>query len=630
MRALGLTASALLAAPAAAGDWLLAGGGAPATAAPWASGSLSGVLLSNGLLTATLVTSPFLGLYDLASHLDQPAGESLLRALGPEAVLTCSGACAARPAAPPPFRVIANDSAATGADCPNVGQGNASSLLSCEASCWAVPACTTINWATSGAPDCVLRACASPLAPSLSPYPGFQVLSALAPSARAPLGGAVAGPSLGRSVTAGPYLNRTGLDSAGALLPDPASPFAFQALTQAPMEAPFHWLPGTRGSDPTLPWPPPGLRLVASFSGLPGSAWEGVLVNVSYALYQGMPLLGKWVDVACAPAAACSVTLDSVQVASLALNPGFSPVATSAYPSNAEDVPSGTPIFPGTGRLTALTSMQYGVHALHSNDVVSAGGDAGSTQPRLTVGDDAGLALPLGGPSAAPFASVRLYLLLHDDGGEQGIAVPLYPSSETYWGCTLGPCAVPGSGTPLEGTFTERRGLALRRFLLAVAPQVAEAPLQYHLAVSDSASVRSACDQMAAVGWEMLVLSYGSGFNVESTDAAYIARMAADVAYCRGKGIEVGGYDVRAPPPLPSACLHAPHHSPPQRSLPRLPPPPSFPHLASSLAGQGTRGVAGLLWTHRAVTAAMPALPAAGRTTLPRPCSPLLPPPIFP
>lgn len=138
---------------------------------------------------------------------------------------------------------------------------------------------------------------------------------------------------------------------------------------------------------------------------------------------------------------------------------------------------------------------------------------------------------------------MRLYLLLHDDGPEQGVAMPLYPSSETYWGCTLGPCS-PGVGTPFEGAFSERRGLALRRFLLTVAPHVAENPLQYHLVASDSASVRAACDQMAAVGWEMLVQSYGSGFNLESSDAAYIARVKSDVTYCRARGVEVGGYDL--------------------------------------------------------------------------------------
>ena len=175
--------------------------------------------------------------------------------------------------------------------------------------------------------------------------------------------------------------------------------------------------------------------------------------------------------------------------------------------------------------------------------MVTGGGDAGSTQPRLSIGDDAGLGYPLQS-GCAPWGSVRAYLLLHDEGYEQGATVPLYPSSETYWGCTLGPCAVPGSGTPFEGSFSERRGLALRRFLLAVAPQVAENPLQYHLAVSDSASVRAACTQMKAVGWEMLVLSYGSGYDTESMDPAYIARVASDVAFCAQLGVEVGGYDL--------------------------------------------------------------------------------------
>jgi len=237
------------------------------------------------------------------------------------------------------------------------------------------------------------------------------------------------------------------------------------------------------------------------------------------------------------------VTLDGVEVADLALNPGFSPLATQAYAGQSEDFAGGSPVYPGTGRLTPITSLQYGTHARHTNDVVTLGGDAGSTQPRLLVGDDAGLALPLAAAAAAPWVSVKLYLMLHDEGWEQGVSIPLYPASETYWGCTLGPC-VPGSGTPFEGSFNERRGLALRRFLLAVAPQVAESPLQYHLAVSDSPSVRAACGQMASVGWEMLVLSYGSGYDVESSDPAYLARVASDVAYCKGLGVEVGGYDL--------------------------------------------------------------------------------------
>ena len=268
-------------------------------------------------------------------------------------------------------------------------------------------------------------------------------------------------------------------------------------------------------------------------------------MRLVYECFEGLPLLSKRVEVEGGGAGAAGApVLDGLRVEELALDYGWGPLASMAYASgNAEDTPGGSPSYPGTGKLTPVSSLQYGTSVKWANDCLApAGCDAGSTQPRLTAEDDAGLGLPLAAPGAA-WASHTLYLLFHDDGPEQGAAMPLYPSSETYWGCTLGPCA-PGAGTALEGAFTERRGLALRRFLLAIAPQVAEAPLQYHLVASDSPTVRAACDQMAAAGWEMLVQSYGSGFNLESEDAAYAERVAGDVAYCRGKGVEVGGYDL--------------------------------------------------------------------------------------
>ena len=340
-------------------DWMLDASPSPVTLINSTQNALSLTTLTNSLISLTFVTAPFFALYDFQSLLDQPSGESLLRALGPEALLTCAG-CASRPSSPPPFILIATDAAATGGDCPNVGEGNASGTLAdCEASCWATPSCTTVNWAYSGAPDCVLRACANPLAPTTAPFAGFQVYSARLPAARAPLGGVVASPGLGRSVNACPFLNRTGLDAPGALLADPSSPFSFTGFAQAPLDAPFNRTPGTRGSDPSLPWPPRGLHLTAAFQGDVGTAWAGVVATIHYQLYAGMPLLGKWVSVACPMA--CNVTLDAVEVALLALNPGFSPIASAPYPGNSEDFAGGTPTYPGTGRLTASTSFQYGV-----------------------------------------------------------------------------------------------------------------------------------------------------------------------------------------------------------------------------------------------------------------------------
>lgn len=49
---------------------------------------------------------------------------------------------------------------------------------------------------------------------------------------------------------------------------------------------------------------------------------------------------------------------------------------------------------------------------------------------------------------------------------------------------------------------------------------------------------------MVAVGFEMFIFSFGSGFELESTDAAYIASVKTQIDYAKSKGIEVGGYDL--------------------------------------------------------------------------------------
>ena len=589
-----LPLAACLALAAAQQDWLLVPQGAAAvsTLTPWRSGALAGLALSNGLVTRLFVTNASgaaaFATWDLRSMLDSGSGdgdgssngddggESLLRGLSPEATLACAACAAPRGAQPGPgdaFRLVSNSSAATGGDCAMVGHGDGTSLEACEASCWAQGACNVVNFAAAttagdgsgdvqargadglvsrrrrrqprsgagaGAGDCVLRVCANALAPALSPMAGYAVYAtpAVAASNSTRIGGVVA--AGGRDLSSGPFLNRTDLDAPGVLLPDPAAAaFALVSVVSGPTEARFNWTPGSRGADPSIPWPPPGLRLTATFTAASGP-WAGVTAAVVYEIFDGIPLISKWVELS-GVAGATTVVLDAVTVEDLALNPPFSPIASAAYAGQSADFADGVPLFPGAGKLLAVSDLQYGVTVSRTNDVVSRGGGAaGSTQPRLTAGDDAGLALPLAG---AAFDSMRLYELVLDDGPESGATVSLYPSSETYWGCTLGPC-VPGAGTPFEGGMSERRGLAMRRFLLAVAPQVAESPLQYHLVASDSASVRAACDQMAAVGWEMLVMSYGSGADVESDDPAYLARVAGDVAYCRAKSVEVGAYDL--------------------------------------------------------------------------------------
>ena len=88
----------------------------------------------------------------------------------------------------------------------------------------------------------------------------------------------------------------------------------------------------------------------------------------------------------------------------------------------------------------------------------------------------------------------------------------------------------------------ERKGLAHRKMYRTVAPQVTENPILMHVRSADPDAVRLAIDQCAEVGFEMVIMTFGSGFNIESEDPEYIATMKELTDYAHCKGIQLGGY----------------------------------------------------------------------------------------
>jgi hypothetical protein len=90
----------------------------------------------------------------------------------------------------------------------------------------------------------------------------------------------------------------------------------------------------------------------------------------------------------------------------------------------------------------------------------------------------------------------------------------------------------------------ERRGLAVRRAFRTLAPWITENPLMMHCTRSDDEGVRAAIDQCAAVGFEMVILSFGSGFALEDRDPAVLARAQSWAEYARAKGVEIGSYSL--------------------------------------------------------------------------------------
>ena len=92
----------------------------------------------------------------------------------------------------------------------------------------------------------------------------------------------------------------------------------------------------------------------------------------------------------------------------------------------------------------------------------------------------------------------------------------------------------------------ERKGLAEKRMYRSQSPWVTENPIMMHVRNADNASVKKAIDQCAEVGFEMVIMTFGSGFQIENETAENISRMKELADYAHDKGIALGGYSLLA------------------------------------------------------------------------------------
>jgi hypothetical protein len=79
-----------------------------------------------------------------------------------------------------------------------------------------------------------------------------------------------------------------------------------------------------------------------------------------------------------------------------------------------------------------------------------------------------------------------------------------------------------------------------------IAPWVTENPILMHVRRADDASVKKAIDQCAEVGFEMVIMTFGSGYNIEDTTEENLMRMKSLADYAHSKGIALGGYSLLA------------------------------------------------------------------------------------
>jgi len=286
-------------------------------------------------------------------------------------------------------------------------------------------------------------------------------------------------------------------------------PKAFQYVgleTGVPLER-LSWLQ-VRHHAPDAVWPPKGVSLRMDYESPEQLAakhgGKKVRVSVHYELYDGIPCLSKWIA-----------------------------------------VHNGTEVAVNLDRFISeiVAAVEYGSHVEHH--------DISYASPTLHVETD----FAFGGfkHRNANYHAVRW------------LADPDYKTQVNYLRQTpcllnvspsIGPDQTIEPGGQFESfrtfvmaydsTERERQGLALRRMYRTIAPWVTENPLMMHVRRADWDSVKLAIDQCAEVGFEMVILTFGSGFNIENDSEEYLAQMKKYADYAKEKNVEIGGYSLLA------------------------------------------------------------------------------------
>ncbi|MBD2756369.1 alpha-galactosidase [Spirosoma validum] len=96
----------------------------------------------------------------------------------------------------------------------------------------------------------------------------------------------------------------------------------------------------------------------------------------------------------------------------------------------------------------------------------------------------------------------------------------------------------------LDSYDRERNGLARRKFYRTVTPWTTQNPVFMHLVSTDPTTVKNAIDQCVETGYEMVILSFGSGLNMEDASDANVKKFKALADYAHSKGILLGGYSL--------------------------------------------------------------------------------------
>jgi hypothetical protein len=96
----------------------------------------------------------------------------------------------------------------------------------------------------------------------------------------------------------------------------------------------------------------------------------------------------------------------------------------------------------------------------------------------------------------------------------------------------------------LDGYDRERNGLAQRKMYRKVAPWSNQNPIFMHLVTIDPVKVKEAVDQCVQTGYEAIILSFGSGIDMENLSDTNVTKIKSLVDYAHQRGILLGAYSL--------------------------------------------------------------------------------------
>ena len=276
--------------------------------------------------------------------------------------------------------------------------------------------------------------------------------------------------------------------------------FRFDRVEEGKPVERFPWRRVPAWSSEELPWPSPGKALTFHYESGPETPIQGIRVRVHYELYDGIPLMAKWIDVENRSQLPIQLNSFKAEVLAVLMRDAGEPQDSS--PALLDNV---VPVHVETDY--AFGGGNPGVHWVP--DPLYGGADYDHQEPSLLE------CMPPLGP--------ELEIVPGEIWNSFSVFELVYDSDDL-----------------------ERRGLAKRKMMRTLAPWVEENPIYMHARYAAPEKVKTVIDQCAAVGFEMIILSFGSGFDIENESPQYIQEMTELADYARQKGIALGGYSLLA------------------------------------------------------------------------------------